>query len=140
MKTSYRIGPGAASILLVIVVVSMSILGLLALSEARNEARLSEKNAAYVKEKSQTETNAEKTLMHLDEILVSARKTTGNNDEYFEYINKALPDGMTMENDLISWTEGGESAKSLFVTLRILPYESPVRFEWTRREIISNAS
>lgn len=140
MKTSYRIGPGAASILLVIVVVSMSILGLLALSEARNEARLSEKNAAYVKEKSQTETNAEKTLMHLDEILVSARKNTDNNDEYLEYIKKALPGGMTMEGDLLSWTQAGGGAKSLLITIRILPTESPVRFEWTRREIISNAS
>ncbi len=140
MKAPYRIGPGAASILMVIVVVSMAILGLLALSEAQNEARLSEKNAAFVKEKAQTEAEAEKTLMQLDEILVSARKNTDNNDEYFEYINSVLPDGMTMEDNLISWTEGGQSAKSLLVTLRILPMESPVRFEWIRRQMISNAA
>lgn len=140
MKASYRIGPGAASILMVIVVVSMAILGLLALSEAQNEARLSEKNAAFVKEKAHAETLAEKTLMQLDEILVSARKNTDNNDEYLEYIKKALPGGMTMEGDLLSWTQAGGGAKSLLITIRILPTESPVRFEWIRRQMISNAA
>ena len=83
-KTGYRIGPGAASILLVIVVVSMSILGIIALSESKSEVRLSEKNALFVEDKSRLEAEAVQTLALLDEILLKARENADTNEAYFE--------------------------------------------------------
>lgn len=136
-KTGYRIGPGAASILLVIVVVSMSILGIMALSESKNELRLSEKNAQFVKEKGRMETEAIRTLAHLDEILFTARKHADTYEEYIEYIKGAIPNGVALEEDFLSWTEGSINNRSLYLKIRILPLESSVRYEWTEHRLMS---
>ena len=43
-RKGFRIGPGAASLLLLAVVLSMSALGLLALYSARSDAQMSERS------------------------------------------------------------------------------------------------
>lgn len=133
----FRPGPGAASILLVVVVVSMSILGVMALMQAKNEQTLSEKTALFVSLKSDLEAGAQKTLMLLDEILLNAGQNTETGDEYFQYIKEAIPDSVTMEDDFLFWTEGGVNGKTLFLKIRIFPPDSRTRFEWQEHRLIS---
>ena len=45
-KSNVAFGPGAASLILIVVILSMSVLGMLALMNARNDARLSGWRAA----------------------------------------------------------------------------------------------
>ena len=47
-KMNVSFGPGAASLILIVVILSMGVLGMLALMNARNDARLSERSTAVV--------------------------------------------------------------------------------------------
>lgn len=138
-KTGYRIGPGAASILLVIVVVSMSILGILALSESKSEVRLSEKNALFVEEKSRLEAEAVQTLALLDAILLKARENADTNEAYFEYIYNEIPGCVSVEDDCLSWTQGSIHNRTLYLKIKVLPIESSVRYEWLQHRLVSAA-
>ena len=138
-KTGYRIGPGAASILLVIVVVSMSILGILALSESKSEVRLSEKNALFVEDKSRLEAEAVQTLALLDAILLKARENAGTNEAYFEYIYNEIPGSVSAEDDCLSWTQGSIHNRTLYLKIKVLPIESSVRYEWLQHRLVSAA-
>ena len=46
-QREYRIGPGAASLMLLVVVLSMSVLGMLALMSARSDENLSLRSASF---------------------------------------------------------------------------------------------
>ena len=48
-QREYRIGPGAASLMLLVVVLSMSVLGMLALMSARSDENLSLRSAEVLR-------------------------------------------------------------------------------------------
>ena len=47
-KSRVSFGPGAASLILIVVILSMSVLGMLALMNARNDSKLSSRSIAVV--------------------------------------------------------------------------------------------
>ena len=132
-KYGFRIGPGAASIILVIVVVTMSILGVLALSEAKTEKTLSEKSTQFVKEANLLEYNAQFTVMKLDEIISSAR---GQSD-FLSYIKETIPENVSMTEDRLSFETSLDGSKFLEITIRILPDTEDERFEYVSRRIFT---
>ena len=132
-KYGFRIGPGAASIILVIVVVTMSILGVLALSEAKTEKTLSEKSTQFVKEANLLEYNAQFTVMQLDEIISSAR---GQSD-FLSYIKETIPENVSMTEDRLSFETSLDGSKFLEITIRILPDTEDERFEYVSRRIFT---
>ena len=132
-KYGFRIGPGAASIILVIVVVTMSILGVLALSEAKTEKTLSEKSTQFVKEANLLEYNAQFTVMQLDEIISSAREQS----DFLSYTKETIPENVSMTEDRLSFETSLDGSKFLEITIRILPDTEDERFEYVSRRIFT---
>lgn len=125
-RREVHIGLGAPSLLLVIVVVSMSVLGLLAIMSARNDAQLSRRSQTYTLAEYDRAAQAETHLAQLDALLVQC---TGAAD-YYAAVKQLLPDFMRMEGHRVTWTEEGETGRSLLCTVELLPPGSPERYRW----------
>ena len=95
-KGRFHIGPGAASLMLIAVVLCMAVMGILSLVSARNDAVLSERSAAVVEEAYQLNSAAEVSLGKLADALQEAG---GNADA------AVLPEGMERTETGFSWTE-----------------------------------
>ena len=71
-QREYRIGPGAASLMLLVVVLSMSVLGMLALMSARSDENLSLRSAEVARQVAELNVSAERSLAELDDVLAQA--------------------------------------------------------------------
>ena len=71
-QREYRIGPGAASLMLLVVVLSMSVLGMLALMSARSDENLSLRSAEVARQVAELNVSAERSLAELDDALAKA--------------------------------------------------------------------
>ena len=74
-QREYRIGPGAASLMLLVVVLSMCVLGVLALMGARSDEGLSLRSIQVAQEVARLNVQAERSLADLDEKLKAASET-----------------------------------------------------------------
>ena len=129
-RREYRIGPGAASLLLVVVVVSMSVLGLLALINARGDQKLTERGAQFAASEYAASAQAESRLAELDGVLVQCTQRAGSNEEYINLVLEELPDGMRMEENIVYWEQESEYGRTLICGVEIKPLEAQVRYAW----------
>ena len=74
-QREYRIGPGAASLMLLVVVLSMSVLGMLALMSARSDENLSLRSAEVARQVAELNVSAERSLAELDDALANEGRT-----------------------------------------------------------------
>ena len=122
MKRSFRIGPGAASLLLMAVVLSMCILGVLSLLNARTDRLLSVRSISAAEEMAALNCAAEASLARLDAAL-----SDGTTD--------FLPEGMVLSEDQIFWEEtSGGRTLSCAVSLSALRAR---RSPWTRHRLFT---
>lgn len=114
----FNIGPGAASLILIIIVLSMSTLGILTLMNARSDYSLSERSLAVAQSVYALNEQAENHLAQLDAILKSA-SDEAEPSAYLDKVAQALPEGMTLDDDCVFWTEADEEGRELFCKVRI---------------------
>lgn len=131
----FRIGPGAASLMLLAVVLSMSVLGALALVSARNDLRLSNRRAAVIEQVYHLNDCAERRLMALDEIL--ARIEASTEEEYLAAVRGALPEDMALTDRTIRWTEQSQDGRSLSCAVTLQPLGEFPRAVWTEHRLIT---
>lgn len=93
-RSNIHFGPGAASLILIFVVLSMSILGMLALINGRNDAQLSRRSAQVIEAVYQLNERAELRRGELDALIK-------NHADYAAL----LPEGVTLEDGALCWTE-----------------------------------
>jgi len=125
----YHIGPGAVSLLLVIVVVGMSILGLLAMISARGDFKLTERSIGFVVSEYAAAAEAEARLAELDGILSEA-SVSASDDEYLKLVSEMLPEGMTLEERTVSWCVESDGGRDLVCEVEILPLGADERYRW----------
>lgn len=125
-RREIHIGPGAPSLLLVVVVVGMSVLGLLALMSARSDAKLAERSRSFVEAEYEISARAEETLAALDAVLAQCAGEV----DYLAAVAARLPEGLSMEGNLVSWTEAGEVGRSLFCAVELSPAGEQPRYRW----------
>ena len=77
-KSSVSFGPGAASLILIVVILSMGVLGMLALMNARNDARLSSRSIEVVAAGFELNDQAERKLAELDDVLARCAAASGS--------------------------------------------------------------
>lgn len=130
-QRDYHIGPGAASLLLVVVVVSMSVLGLLALINARGDYRLTERARALAEAEYAMASQAEEALAELDGMLADCAQAAENDEEYLAAVKEALPGDMQMSERTVSWTHSTADGRMLRCAVEITPHGSDARFVWT---------
>ena len=80
-QREYRIGPGAASLMLLVVVLSMSVLGMLALMSARSDENLSLRSAEVARQVAELNVSAERSLAELDDALAKAAGAAQSEEE-----------------------------------------------------------
>ena len=115
-KSRIAFGPGAASMILIVVVLSMSILGILALLSARSDVRLSHRAVEVTRAVYALQNASERHLAELSGLAADIAKNPGEGPE--GQWEKRLPDGMTMDGDTISWEET-DGVRTLFCAVRV---------------------
>lgn len=139
-KKDYHIGPGAASLLLIVVVLSMSTLGMLALMNARSDYRLSLRSAEVMRQAYGLSNQAERSLAMLDGVLVACAGEAEDDAQWLEIVGNSLPYGMTMVGRTVSWTEvfAAPTERSMTCTVEIAPLGAFPRTTWVEHCLVTD--
>ena len=134
-RKEYQIGPGAASLMLIVVVLSMSVLGLLAMMNARSDNRLSMRSADVAQEAYGLSSAAECSLAALDAVLVDCAAQAEDDASWLSLVRKALPDGMTIKGRTVNWIEKNEEGRMMVCAVELEELGSPQRTRWTEHKL-----
>ena len=133
-KSRLSFGPGAASLILIVVILTMSVLGILALMNARSDSRLSQRSVQVVQAGYELNAQAERQLASLDMIAARFAGIAESDADYETAMRAYLPADMTMEGRTIRWSlSDGLRTLDCAVTLNPLGGES--RFTWVRHQL-----
>ncbi len=128
-------GPGAASLILIVVTLSLCVLTMLTLISARNDENLSLRSTRMIEQVYTLFARSEQEMARLDEVLIQARKDSDSWESYLEAVEKNLPDGMTLAEDRISWNDPLDN-RYLECVIRLLPFEDEKRMTWEIHRLI----
>ena len=145
-KRKIALGPGAASLILIVVVLSLCMLSMLAIISSRNDMSLASRSAEMITRVYELSDQSERRLVELDAVLVKCREEAGENQEaYLAAVEENLPEGMTIEEDIVSWTEPldnrtmncevqlaapGEEPRAKWITYKLKVDEPEEDWEW----------
>lgn len=135
MKRRMGIGPGAASFILVIVVLILSALSSLSLMRARSSVKLSERSAAVVEKVYQLNSSAEETLARADALLVACAQQSTDDAAYLQLLVDRLPEDMELTGRTLTWTEQAEDGRLLLCGIVISPWGDFPRYVWVNHEM-----
>ena len=121
-KSSIGMGPGAASLIMIIVMLSMSVLAMLSLMNSRNDLRLSERSAEVSGDIYALNEQAELSYASICGVLAECRESAKDDEAYLTAVKSALPSDKILSGREISWTEEDEQ-RMLDLAVEILPYE-----------------
>ena len=134
-KRKVALGPGAASLILIVVVLSLCMMAMLTQISARNDYNLCTRSAEMVQRVYELNAQSEQRLAELDKVLAAARKDAADKEAYLAAVEENLPEGMTLEDDLVSWTEPLDN-RNLECIVRILPPEEQQRIKWVSHKLV----
>lgn len=120
MNRKLQIGPGAASLLLIAIVLSMSVLGVLMLMNAQSDYQLSLGSTALTEDVYRLNEQAEESLRRLAEAC---------GDKPMEEVGSVLPAGMEADGDIILWTETVDN-RALDCAVRLEDTEAGRIYTW----------
>lgn len=130
-KSNVSFGPGAASLILIVVILSMGVLGMLALMNARNDARLSSRSVEVVAAGYALNDQAERRFAELDGVLARCAAASGTDEAYLATVRGNLPDGMLMnEGERIVRWEQSDGLRTLSCEAEVLPLGEKERLSW----------
>ncbi len=133
-KSSVSFGPGASSLILIVVALSLSALGMLSLMNGRNDTRLSERSAKVIEAVYRLNADAEERRAELDALLVETAEGQTDDEAYLDALADALPEGTELEGQVLSWTES-DGSRMLDCALEIQPLGSEKRTVWLRHNL-----
>ena len=128
-KSSITLGPGASSLILIFVVLSLTALGMLSLMTSRNDLRLAERSAQVTEAVYALNIRAEERRAELDGI-VKACLENGNIAE----LEDVLPEDVLLEDGLLLFTVD-DGARMLDCALEIVPSGEGQRLTWVRYDL-----
>lgn len=134
-KRKVALGPGAASLILIVVVLSLCMMAMLTQISARNDYNLCTRSAEMVQRVYELNAQSEQKLAELDALLVTAQKDAADMDAYLEKVQSLLPEDMTLEEDKITWTEPLDN-RNLECIVQLLPPGEKQRTKWISHKLI----
>ena len=134
-KSSVSFGPGAASLLLIFMVLAMSVLGMLSLMNSRNDVRLSERSVSVMEAVYALNAKAEETRAKTDAVLYDLSQTAKDEESYLNAAREALGEQATVKDNRISWNET-DGIRTIHCALEVLPLGSGQRTRWVRHALI----
>ena len=138
-KSAVTLGPGIPSLILIFVVLTLSLLSMLALQTGRNDALLSERSLQIAEDVYELNSRAEESLAALDAVLAAGTGQADDDTGYLNYIRDHLPEGMEQEGTAVCWTET-DGTRNLHCMVEILPLGSSTRMQWKQHVLVSAAS
>lgn len=133
-RREFRIGPGAASLMLIVVTLSMSVLGMLSLMNARSDVNLGERSIAVAQQVYELSNEAQRTMSELDALLVSCAKGATGEEDYLERIRAGLNAEMTLTERTVSWSEQ-RGDRTLDCEAEIAPLRAFPRCRFTQHRL-----
>ena len=135
MKRKVALGPGAASLILIVVVLSLCMMAMLTQIGARNDYNLCKRSAEMVQRVYELNARSEQKLAELDAGLVKAQAEAGNDMEaYLEKVETLLPEGMSLDEEKVTWTEPLDN-RNLECIVQLLPIEDTQRAKWISHKL-----
>lgn len=128
-KSRISFGPGAASLILIVVILSMSVLGILALMNARNDHRLITRSVEVIQAGCDLNDKAERTLANLDVIVMKCAEMSDSDEAFALSVRSNLPGGMLMNDREISWVET-DGYRTLECAVELQPLDAKERLTW----------
>ena len=144
-KRKVALGPGAASLILIVVVLSLCMLAMLAQIGSRNDYSLASRSAEMITRVYQLHDKSERKMAELDAILVRCQKETTDMASYLAKVEESLPSDMTLDEDIVSWQEPldnrtmncevkllepGQKEQAKWVTYKLKVEEPEEDWEW----------
>ena len=133
-KRKIALGPGAASLILIVVVLSLCMLAMLTQIAAKNDYNLCTRSAELVQKVYELNAQSEQNFAKLDSVLVSARKEATDMQAYLDKVKEMLPEGMTLDEDRVTWTEPLDN-RNLECIVQLLPIEDTQRAKWISHKL-----
>ena len=134
-KRKVALGPGAASLILIIVVLSLCMMAMLTQISARNDYNLCARSTEMVQRVYELNARSEQKLAELDALLAAAQKDAGDMEAYLEKVEELLPEGMTLEEDRVTWTEPLDN-RNLECIVLLLPPGEKQRARWISHKLM----
>ncbi len=136
-QSGISLGPGASSLILIFVVLSLSILGILSLMTGRNDRNLSERSVEVIEAVYRLNEQAESTRAEIDTVLAACSQQASNEADRLTAMESLLPEGVTLEEGRICWTET-DGTRILVCALEAEPIGSEVRSRWVEHTMVSD--
>lgn len=133
-KSNISFGPGAASLILIVVILSMSVLGMLALMNARNDHRLSSRSIAVIEAGYALSEQAEYRFAELDGVAAACSAVSDADESYLMAVRGLLPSGMLLDGRSVSWTES-DGLRTLSCAVELLPWGGEKRLQWKEHRL-----
>lgn len=134
-KRKVALGPGAASLILIVVVLALCMMAMLTQISARSDYNLCTRSAEMVQRVYELNAQSEQKLADLDAALVKAREGASDMDSYLAKVKASLPEGMTLEEDRIQWTEPLDN-RNLQCIVQLLPPGEKERTKWIAHKLV----
>ena len=144
-KRKIALGPGAASLILIVVVLSLCMLAMLAQIGSRNDYSLASRSAEMITRVYELSEKSERRFAALDAILAECQKETQDKETYLQKVAEALPEDMELDEDIVSWSEPldnrtmncevklldpGEFPRAKWITYKLKVDEPEEDWEW----------
>ena len=129
-RRDFQIGPGAASLLLIAVVLCMGVLGSLSLVSSRGDAKLSERSMRMTESAARLYMEAEEKLAALDALLYELAGAE-DDEAYLAAIQERLPADAQLFERTLRWEEAAEDGRRVTCAVEIAPLGAYPRVQWT---------
>lgn len=133
-KRKIALGPGAASLILIVVVLSLAMLAMLAQIGSRNDVSLSKRSAEMITRVYELHDQSERRYAELDAVLVRCRKEASGMEAYLALVEENLPEGMEIDGDTVSWAEPLDN-RTMNCAVKILDVGSTERATWVNYKL-----
>ena len=136
MKSSGRIGPGASTILMILVVLVMTMLGVLSLFSARSDMEMSERTFAASQEYYAAQTDFGLWLQETDQILSNLRMASGGDAEaYAQLVFDQFGVGV---GETLAYRAPAGKTRFFCADIELLPLSQAERFRVAGRRLEPN--
>ena len=136
MKRKVALGPGAASLILIVVVLALCMMAMLTQISARNDYNLCKRSAEMVQRVYELNAQSEQKIAELDTVLVKAQAEAGSDMEaYLEKVEELLPEGMSLDEEKVTWTEPLDN-RNLECIVQLLPPGEKQRTKWISHKLL----
>ena len=134
-KRKVALGAGAASLILIIVALSLCMIAMRTQSAAKNDYNLCARSADMVQRVYELNAQSEQKMAALDTVLLQARGEAEDMKAYLDKVKEMLPEGMELEEDRITWTEPLDN-RNLECIVQLLPLEETQRAKWISHKLV----